>query len=82
MSSHAKLLELLALPYNEKRDLEPYFSALKEFCRDCPGHPEKHRLHTSVYALYDIRYETDPPPRKSEARRYPYNSLPPSFWKR
>lgn len=80
MSSHNHLLALLALPYNKTRDLEPYFAALKDFCRECPAHPEKRRLHAAVCALYDVRYEKAPYPGRAEANYYPYNALPQSFW--
>jgi hypothetical protein len=94
MTAKQQLLELLALPYNPARDLEPFFDALKAYCNDPASRadPDRPRLHRATYALHDVRSE---PPLTAEERRnmgtpredacfssYPFNALPADWFRR
>lgn len=80
-----RLIELLALPYNPDRDLEPFFTALKDYCREPPSQQDsdKPKLHRATYALHDVLRE--PPITAEELPRvkefgYPFNALPNSYF--
>lgn len=85
MSSKRSLEELLNLPYNPTRDLEPFFTAFKVYCADSKfrNDSDRNTLSKRVHALYDVLAEK--PIKKSELKKmrgfsYPYDSLPESYF--
>lgn len=85
MAAKNILVELLSLPYNPTRDLEPFFTALKDYCREPQSQkdPDRVKLHRATYALHDVLRE--PPIMYEELPRvksfgYPFDALPESYF--